>query len=888
MPELGKFARELRSLLWKPAVKDEVAAEMAYHVEMLERDLVARGAPPAEARRQAEARFGSLEHVAAQCIAEGEARDLSRRRIEWRTELFQDLRHGWRQLVDAPRFAFVAISTLAVGLGAATIIYAIAHAVMLRPLPFPGADRLVLISERNPAGQEFSISESNFLDWQARQSSFTSAAIFQSRRMALRTAGDPEPLRGAVATHTLFQTLGSTAALGRTFLPEEDRRGGDVRVAVISHALWERQFASARDVVGRPIILDGVSHRIVGVMSRGFDFPGRTEVWVPLVPIPEYPRGDHRNEGIARLAPGITLSQARTDLEGVAAQLSTEFQENRGWSAAVRPFRDWYVTPRLDARMRVLLATVALLLGMACVNVANLLLARAATREREMAVRAALGAGRWRLVRQLLTESLMLSLIGAAAGIALAMALVPVIRAAGVDAIPRLEGLTIDWRVLSVAIPICIGTGLLFGLAPAARLWRGPGAGDRIHDLLRSGTRVADAGRSRQALIVMSVAFATTLLIGAGLVGTSFRRLMAVDPGFVSSRVVVANVTLPDSAYTWERAIVHVEEATRRLAALPGVQAAGATNLVPLSGGNTAMGFVPAERSAPDTKDYRNASWRVITPGYLTTMGIPLLRGRVFNSEDRYREAANEPTNQVVMVNEVLAKAAWPSEDPVGKRLTLANGSTMTVIGVVGATRHLALDSLPQPTMYFPHAQFPWKSMWFTVRTDGDPSLVGAALRRELLALDGTLPVNELQPMDALLRLQAAEPRLTAMVFGIFAIAALVLVGVGLYGIVAYSVSQRTREIGVSMALGAAPADVVRRVMTGGLALGTLGVVLGSALSLGVTGALRTILYETQPTDVATYATVAILLIAVTAAASAVPAWRAARLDPMRALRSSH
>jgi predicted permease len=433
---------------------------------------------------------------------------------------------------------------------------------------------------------------------------------------------------------------------------------------------------------------------------------------------------------------------------------------------------------------------------------------------------------------------------------------------------------------------MCVGTGVLFGLAPAVRLLRGRDtAGDRIHDLLRSGSRIADAGRGRQALIVMSVAFATVLLVGAGLVGTSFRRLMSVDPGFEPSRVVVANVTLPDSAYDMERSIAFVEDATQRLGALPGVDAAGATNLVPFTPGNTAMGYASAERAGEAKESYRNASWRVVTPGYFGTLGIDLVRGRVFSSADRYREGTNPQTESVIVVNDMLAKEAWPGEDPIGKRMVLENGSSMTVIGVVGATRHLTLDSLPRPTMYFAHAQFPWKSMWFAVRTDGDASVAGAAMRRELQAMDATLPVAELQPMEALVRLQAAEPRLTMMVFAIFAAAALILVAVGLYGIISYSVSQRTREIGVSIALGAAPGRVLRDVMRRGLMLGSLGVMIGTLLSFGVTGSLRAILYDTQPTDNVTYVGVALLLVLVTAAASAIPAWRAARLDPVEALR---
>ncbi|MBC7897711.1 MAG: ABC transporter permease, partial [Cytophagaceae bacterium] len=886
MPELGRYARALRTLLWKPSVAAEVSSEVEAHLEMLEQDLVRQGRTPNDARDEARRRFGDMTRIAEECRAEGEGRDRSRRRTEWWDDLQQDVRQAWRQLRSSPRFAFVAIATLTVGLGAATTIFAIANAVMLRPLPFREPDRLALVLERNPAGMDWSISESNYLDMARRLTSFSSVAIFEGRRMALVADGEPEQLRGAVATHTFFPTLGVAPALGRAFLADEDRRGGDVKVAVLSNGLWQRRFGGAPDVLGRPITLDGVVHRIVGVMAPGFDFPDRTDVWVPLVPIPEYPRGDHRNEGIARLRAGVTLEQAAADVDRVTREMATEFTENAGWSGTVLPFKRWYVSPQLSARMVVLLATVGLLLAMACANVASLLLARAASRDREMAVRAALGAGRWRMMRQLMTESLVLSIAGAIGGVLAAAIAVPTIRNVGSQAIPRLAELAIDWRVMLFAIPACLLTGLVFGLAPALRLSHAArgGAGDRVHDLIRSGARVAESGRARQALVVASVALAMILLVSASLVGTSFRRLMRVDPGFRSDNVLVANFSLPDEQYPPEKAITFLEQVRARVQGIPGVAAVGASNIIPLQGGNTAMDFAAGEHESADKAAYRTGSWRAVTPGYFESLSIPLKRGRVFSSDDRFRPETSGRSDRVIIINEVMAEQLWPGVDPVGNRVALGNGSSMTVIGVVGATRQLSLDSLPAPAMYFAHAQFPWKTMWLTVRSAGDPLLLADALRREIRALDAGLPVANVSSLAQVIDRQAAEPRLTMLVFAIFASAALVLVGVGLYGTVSYSVTQRTREIGVSLALGAPPQRVVRGVLGAGLRLGVMGVVIGAVLAAGVAGMLRSILYATDPMEVVTYVGVAQLLMVVTALASALPARRASRLDPVVAL----
>jgi predicted permease len=885
MPRLGRFARELRARLWKPSLDEEVRRELEYHLEMLEQDLIARGADPASARAAARAKFGDADRIGELCRDIGERRDREMRRSEWLAELGQDVRYALRQVRANPRFALVVVLTLAVGLGATTTIFGIANAVLLRPFPAAEPDRLVLGYETTPTGQVFSVSEPDYLDWRARARGFMDIAAFAARSPSIRTDDGPEQVVGAATTHSFFAVLGVAPVLGRTFSAQEDVRGGDTRVAVISHALWQRRFGGDARVAGQPLDLDGVRHRIVGVMPRGFDFPGRVDVWVPLAPSATYHRGDRRLETVARLAPGVTRAQAAGALAAVARQLAAEHPaSNAGWSAQLQRFSEWYITPQLQARVVALLATVGLLLVMACVNVASLLLARAGAREREMAVRSALGAGRGRLVRQLLTESLVLSLLGAAVGVAAAAAAIPLVRGVGSAAISRLDALTLDWRVLAFALGACLTTGVLFGLAPALRLARaGDSRGDGALGVLRSGERTIGGGRLRNTLVVTSVGLAMLLLVSAGLVGGSFVKLSRVALGFSPEQVLTASIILPDAggdeAGAADRRARFYGALTRRLQAIPGVGAAGAINIAPFAGGNTAMGFEPAGRSPGREADYRLASWRVVTPGLFAALDIPLVRGRLFHDGDRY------PAASVTVINETMARLGWPDADPVGREMKLASGRTMTVVGVVGDTRHVFADSLPPPTMYFPHGQFPWASMWIAVRTAGEPTAIIATVRRELAALDAGVPLARVQPLTQLVRDTTAEPRLTVLVFAIFASAALVLAAIGLYGIVSYTVSQRTREIGVRLALGAAPPRIVRAVLWQGVRLAALGVVLGGAAGYAAAGVLRTILFETEPTDAATFLTVAAILLAVAAAASAVPARRAARLDPVLALR---
>ena len=877
MPSLGRFRRELRWRFWNVPVEREVDSELAFHLEMRVRELLEQGMTPDDARTAALRRFGDVDRITTACRDLGRRRNNDMRRTEWLTELRHDLRYAVRGLRSSPGFTAVALLTLAMGIGASTTIFSVANAVLLRPFPYHEPERIVRLYETNPSTDTYRVSEPNYLDWRQRVRSMSQLAAFTERIASLLGDGDPEQLNALAVTPSFFSLLGVRPALGRVFGDEEAKPGAEARVVLLSYAFWQTRFGSDPGVVGRTLNLSGVSSEVIGVMPPEFVFPGAPVVWQPFAPSPTSQRNDHRIAVLGRLAPNVTLATALDEMRSVAGELSRQYPESNGeWGANVTSLEEWLIGDELRTRVQALLVAVGLLLLMGCVNVANLLLARATARQREMSVRAALGAGRGRIVRQLLTESLVLSAIGTALGIALTTLAVPILRDVGEAAIPRLDELTIDWRVVSFGIVASLVTGLLFGIAPALQASRAD-----LNDVLRSGGRIAAAGRLRSILIVTSVAMALVLLVGAGLVGRSFERLMRVDYGFRAEGVFTASVGLPNERYP-ERAqrAAFYAEAVRRLAATPGVRAVGFTTVAPFSGGNTSITFSAVGRQPTSADEFLSANWRSVSPGFFPAIGVQLKKGRLFTETDGLQAP------RVIVISETMARRIWPGVDPLDKQITLSGNPTpWTVVGIVSDIRDQLLQEEPEPMMYLSFQQVPWSGMFLLVRAMGDPMALAPAVRREIHAIDPLLPVANEQPLSRFVSEIAAAPRFTALIFGLFASAALVLAVAGVYGLVAYGVTQRTREIGVRLALGASSSSIVGGVVRHGVGLAGFGIAIGLWVAYALSRFMQGILYEVAATDAVTYLAVAALLVTCAAAASMLPARWAARLDPVRALR---
>lgn len=793
-------------------------------------------------------------------------------------DLLPDLHHSWRQLWRRPGVAAAAIVTLALGIGAATAIFSIANAALLRPLPFPEPDRLVRIWETSPNVGPFSASEANYLDFRARSRTFAEMAALSEVRNSLTLTGRgvPERLDSAAVTSSFFRVLGVDALRGRTFLPGEDR-SGDRRVVVVSHDFWARRFAADEKVVGRTLTLDGEAHEIVGVMPPGFSTP-EVDVWVPLGPAPctDTPcaRDDRELAMIGRLKTGATIEQARADLDLVARQLGREHPvSNRGWGVRVAPFSEWIIGPQFRQSIAILFGAVSLLLLMACANVANLLLARATTRDVELAVRTALGAGHARLAGQLFAESALIGLLGAALGLGIALGALKTF--ALVDpGIPRLGDAALDMNVLAFAFGVGLVTSLFFGLAPVTRVWRA----DVHRTLRRAGRGSTRGGWLRETLTVAQVALALMLLVAAGLLLNSFLRLRSVDLGFDAAHVLAVPLALRDDGQQAR----FLREITSRLEGLPGVRAAGATTTNPLRQWGFSNDVTPEERaaSAPPS-GFMQAGWRSVTPGFFDAMGIPLRRGRVFTADDR---AGGLP---VVVISETLAERLWPHTDAVGKRLFWGgvSGSPRLVVGVVGDIRDLQLDAEPPPVMFLPYDQVPVPGMTLVVRTAGSPTAVAASVREAIWDLDGTLPVPEAQSIGQNRAAAMAGPRFNTLLLGVFAASALLLAAIGIYAVMAFAVARRTREIGIRIALGATPANIRNLVLGRGAALAAAGVALGAAGAWGATRLLGSLLYETAPTEAWAFLAAALLLVSAALAASYLPARRALGVDPTVAMR---
>ena len=886
MSRISGLRRAFR-LPWRGAAQTarEVDDELAFHLDMRAAELVAGGMAPDEARREARRQFGDLEFTRRYCRDLDVRRERATRRTEYAGEIGQDVRYAARQLRRSPAFALVAVLTLALGIGATTAIFSVVHGVLLRPLPYRAPERLVRIFSFSDHGRG-SVSPLDFADWRDQARSFEGIAAISDVTLTLTARGaEPERLDGASVSANLFSVLGVRPTVGRAFAPGEDAPGA-ARVAVLSEELWRRRFGADPAVPGRTVLLDGESYTVVGVLPRGTGYPADADVWTPIDLSREaQSRGARYLRVVGRLAPAVSLQQADADLAAVAKRLEQQDpSHNAGYGVSLVGLHESIVgdvrTPLL-----VLLGAVGLVLLVACVNVANLLLVRAVEREGEIAVRTALGAGRGRILRQLVTEGVLVSLLGGSLGAVLAAWGTRLFVAAAPEGIPRLREVGVDITALALTTAVVALTGVVFGLVPAVHA-AAPDLGRTLRVGGRGLTTRAGGHRVRGALVTSEMALAVMLLVGAGLLLRSFARLRDVNPGFRPAGVLTLTVTLPPGTYAKD---AHLQAFTAalvaRLAAIPGVRSAAAVTSLPLTGTHFGLSFTVDGRPAPDPADEPSAQIRTATPDYFATMGIPLRRGRQFTPRDR------DGAPQVVVVNEELVRRYFPGEDPIGKRVQLGWTRDSVrmggeIVGVVGDIKQFDLAGAPVPEIYTPYDQFPLEYVAAVVRTTADPALIAGPARAQVRALDPDLPVYRLMPMERVVAESVAQPRFYALLLGSFAGVALALAAIGIYGVVAYAVGRRTREMGLRMALGARPADVLALVVRQGLRAAIVGLAVGLVAAAAASRLLRSLLYELTPMDPATFAAAALALTAVAALACYVPARRAARTDPMVAMRS--
>jgi putative ABC transport system permease protein len=797
--------------------------------------------------------------------------------------LFQDLRYGIRTLLKNPSFAFVAAMTLALGIGASAAIFSVINAVVIRPLPYKDSDRIMLVEEKHElAGHSLNLTYASYLDLAARSESLESVSAYRTWNFKLTDAGEPEQVSGALVTYDMFTSLGATPAMGRSFSPEEDRPGND-KVVVLSYGLWHRRFNAEANVLGRIIKINDADCAVIGVMPRGFQFPDQSELWTPLAPGGSLSanRRSHLLTVIGRLKESATRSQAQAEMDSIAKQID---EQNPGVDSAlglsVIGLQQRMAAPALPA-LSVLLGAVGLVLLIACVNVANLMLARAARREQEIAIRAALGASRLRLIRQLMTESLLLAIVGGAAGAALAWLCVKLIIILSPGNIPRLGEASVDWRVLVFALSISLFTGILFGVAPALQSSRAS-LGQSLKDAAR-GSSGAGRKRLRNFLVVSEIALALVLLIGAGLLLNSFKKLLDVKPGFDPAGTLTMQLFLSGPRYAEDyQKTAFLKEALERIRSVPGAVSAGLVNSLPIAGG-VATDFEIAGRPAPAAGQEPLADIRIIDTDYFRAMRIPLQRGRWFDERD------TSQSQKVMAINEAMARRHWPDEDPLGKRVTMKDwGEPLTgeIVGIVGDVKANGLESESRPMIYWPYTQFPSSFNRIVIRAEGDQSSVIAAVKREVQAIDSEQPISDIRTMDEVLSSAAAGRRFNLALLGGFAIAALALAAAGVYGVASYMVAQRTREIGIRMALGAERRNIVLLIMKQSAGLTAAGIVVGLAGAIALTRLMSSLLFEVSPTDPLTFASVSLMLAGVALGASFAPARRAANVDPMIALRS--
>ncbi len=876
----------LRALRQRETVLNDIDREMRSHLELQVEANIKAGMSPGEAREKAMRSFGNVNRAvdAAYDVKGGGVFET----------LMQDIRYGIRMLAKHKSFTAIAVITLALGIGANTAIFSVVNELLLRPLPYGDPERIVMLWEVTPEGRhQNTTSRANFRRWREQSTSYENVAAFTDQRLNLTGSGEPEELSVQFATAEFFKVLGVDPLFGRTFLPEDDKPESPA-IAVLSYGLWQRRFGGQPNIIGQTITLNAFKFTIVGVMPPNFQFhikqrsgTGRpAELWTVL-PMPTGPGVNERGRflsAVGRLKPGVTREHAEAELRTIEARLSDEApQFNKNYSAEVLPLREQFFG-NVRRPLWLMLGAVGFVLLIACANVANLLLSLATSREKEIAVRAALGARRGRIVRQLLTESLLLALLGSVLGLGLAWLGIKALMLISPRDLVSLQTVSLNTTVLLWTLGVSLLTGIIFGLAPALHISR-----LNLNDSLKEGGKsesgqASGSRRLRNALVVSEIALAVVLLASAGLLIRSFVRLQQVDRGFETDNILSMVIRLPEAKYQQDPQLVtFFAQALDRIRQLPGVRSAGMVNHLPLYGGlGSNTGFKILGRPEPPPGQGPGTDVRVVDAGYFPTMGIPLLRGRNFSDLE-----LKEPKH-VILINEVLARKYFADEDPIGKRLDVAMFEKPTpaeIIGVVGNVRYDSLiDELP-PAVYFPHPDLAYSFMTLVIRTDGEPSAIAPAVQREIRGLDPNQPISDVRTMNQVMSEWVARSRFNTLLLALFAALATLLSAVGIFGVMNYSVALRTREIGLRLAVGAQPRQVLLLILKQGFVLTIVGVVFGLAAAFALTRLLSGLLFGVTAVDVTTFTTISLVLVIVSLLACYLPARRAMQIDPLSALR---
>jgi putative ABC transport system permease protein len=874
----------LRALLRKRSVEREMEEELRFHLRMRAEENLRRGMTPAEAERAALRSFGGWERIKEAC------RDVKGGGV---METFiQDVRFGARMLRKHPGFTLVAVLTLAFGIGANTAIFSVVNSVLLRPLQYPNAERIVAIQELDEKGSRVQVTPANFLDWRAQNTMFEQLAAIYARTANLSAGEEAERIDLAMTSVNFFQVFGVRPHAGRFFLPEEES-AGHPSVVVLSYGLWQRQFGGDPSLVGRSLMLDGQPFTVVGIAPAGFQYPNKTEAWIPpfkSVPTLNAQMDIERARGfgflsvVGLLKPGASVTQAHDEMMAITARLRQQYpaSNNNRFNRVVS--LQTHLVGESRTALLLLLGAVALLLLIACANVANLLLARASTRQKEIAVRLALGATRLRLVRQLLVESVLLGLAGGIMGLLLGLWGVDLMRRLLPVDFPLAQSIGVDLRVLGFTLLVSFLTGIVFGLAPALQSTK-PDVNEALKESARSSSGGARSNRVRSLLIVSEVALSLVLLIGAGLLFRSFLRLQAVELGFRPQSMLTFRLSPAGQNFRQDaQYVAFYSQVAERIKTLPGVEAVGVINTLPLVKGWTTSIMVQGRPLLTRDK-WPPVNYRSVSPDYFRAVSVPVMKGRAFDERD------NDKGPLVLLINQSLARRDFPGEEPIGKRLNFGGVDNdgqpiwFEIVGVVADVRSLELNAEPTPEIYTSYLQDPFANMSYVVRSQVEPKSLIPAVREVVRQVDKAQPIAEVREMEQIVSQAAAQPRFNSLLLGLFASLALLLAAAGIYGVMSYAVTQRTHEIGVRMALGAQTKDVLRLVVGQCMRLTLMGLALGLVCAFALTRVMVSLLYGVKPTDLSTFAGGTLLLIIVALAACYLPARRAIKVDPMIALR---